>query len=414
MYKFQVFLVVMLCLSFCVWAEEIPEHPLIRPFPGSVLAENMSKHYDFDAYDFRVQNPDTGKNEKKTVKGEYWRLLYEVRRADGSRNTDISKLEFIENFRAAAEEMGGEILYEDRSFLTFSVPRDDGGITYCEYTGNASLGQQYLTIVDEKPFKKSLVFGPAQMKSALDKDGRVLLYEILFDYDKASLQKESLKQLEHVITLLQENPDLTLEVQGHTDDQGSDDYNLDLSQQRAETVRAFLLLFGVPDQSLFAKGYGESAPVAPNDSEENRAKNRRVELVKVDAVATDASSAESSREALGEVILGEWSIEPNARADGGSISFGDDGKYVMEERFKDGTGGGTKGDYRLDCVSSPVRIALYLGPVDNAGAALTTRYAIVRALADGRVEIQFSDDGEYPEAFVDDPDGALSMLLVRK
>ncbi|MBN1551073.1 OmpA family protein [bacterium] len=275
-------LAVVFCFCFCILAAGIPEHPLIRPFPGSVLAENMSKHINFDAYDFRIKNPETGKNEKKTVKGEYWRLLYEVRHEDGSRNTDISKVEFAENFRAAAEDLGGQVIFEDQAYLTFTIPRDDGGVTYCEYTGNASLGQQYLTIVDEKPFKRSLVFGPAEMKTALDKDGHVLLYEILFDLDKAYLQKKSLKQLEHIITLLKENPDLKLEVQGHTDDQGSDEYNRDLSQRRAETVRNFLLLFGVPEQSLVAKGYGESAPVAPNDTEENRAKNRRVELVKLD------------------------------------------------------------------------------------------------------------------------------------
>ena len=148
-------------------------------------------------------------------------------------------------------------------------------------TGNAGLGQQDLIIVDEKPFKKSLTFGPAEMKAALDAEGRIQLYGILFDLDKATLQLESSKQLQHMVTLLKDNPDLMLEVQGHTDDQGSDDYNLNLSQRRAETVVAYLGLFGIDTSRLVPKGYGESKPVIPNTTEEGRAKNRRVELVKL-------------------------------------------------------------------------------------------------------------------------------------
>jgi len=157
---------------------------------------------------------------------------------------------------------------------------DDGGVTWLRVSGNAGLGQQDLIIVDEKPFKKSLTFGPAEMKAALDAEGRVQLYGILFDLDKSSLQPESTRQLQHVVILLKDNPDLTLEVQGHTDDQGSDDYNLELSQLRAETVVAYLGLFGIDSSRLVPKGYGESKPVMPNTTEEARAANRRVELVK--------------------------------------------------------------------------------------------------------------------------------------
>ncbi|HOO39797.1 MAG TPA: OmpA family protein, partial [Deltaproteobacteria bacterium] len=93
----------------------------------------------------------------------------------------------------------------------------------------------------------------------------------------------SVKQLQHVVTLMKDNPELILEVQGHTDDQGSDDYNMKLSQQRAETVVTYLELFGIDTGRLVPKGYGESKPVMPNTTEEGRAKNRRVELVKPSA-----------------------------------------------------------------------------------------------------------------------------------
>jgi len=129
-------------------------------------------------------------------------------------------------------------------------------------------------------FLKTRTIDKAEMKAALDAEGRVQLYGILFDLDKSTLQIESTKQLQHLVTLLKNNPDLMLEVQGHTDDQGSDDYNLRLSQLRAENVVAYLGLFGIDSNRLAPKGYGESKPVIPNTTEEGRAKNRRVELVK--------------------------------------------------------------------------------------------------------------------------------------
>jgi outer membrane protein OmpA-like peptidoglycan-associated protein len=282
---FLIALAAMLTFSFMgavsLAAEEVPEHPLIRPFPGSVLAQSLSKYVRYEAFDFLVSNAETGKKEKVTVKGEYRRLLYEVFKDNGERNKEISRLEFFENYKAAALEQQGEIKYEDsKGVLVFTVPRDDGGITWCQVEPTR-FGQTYLTIVDEQPFKKSLTFGPAEMKAALDKDGRLILYDILFDYDKATLQQSSDKQLQHIVTLMLENPELRMEVQGHTDSQGGDEYNLGLSQRRAETVVAYLNLFGISEDRIYAKGYGESEPVETNETEEGRAKNRRVELVRV-------------------------------------------------------------------------------------------------------------------------------------
>ena len=120
-----------------VLAKTVPEHPLIRPYPGSVLAQNMSKFQKFNAADFYVTDPATKKRIKKTIKGKYWRLLYEVRTPSGERVRDISKLEFFENFKAAALEKGGEVRYEGSGQLVFTVPNDEGGTTWCRVAGNA-------------------------------------------------------------------------------------------------------------------------------------------------------------------------------------------------------------------------------------------------------------------------------------
>ncbi|KIX15017.1 OmpA family protein [Dethiosulfatarculus sandiegensis] len=151
-------------------------------------------------------------------------------------------------------EKGGKVVWEDRGQLVFTLPNQQGGTTWCRVTANSGLGQQYLNIVGGKPFRKSFAFGPAQMEEALDTDGRVRLYGILFDFDKATLVPESLKQLGYMIILLKENPDLNLEVQGHTDNKGSDNHNLELFQRRAETVVVFMGLFGVDSNRFIPKG----------------------------------------------------------------------------------------------------------------------------------------------------------------
>lgn len=263
-------------------AQKVTEHPLIRPFPGAALHERSSVYATFDAFDFQVKNPETGRAERKTVQGEYRRLLYYLYKEDGTRNTSVSRLEYFENFKTAALALGGEIQWEDSRGLVFTIPREDGGVTWCRVEVSEGAGSTTLIIIDEKPLETVLEFGPAQMKAALDAEGKVALYGILFDYDKATLQQSSSKQLQEVLTLLLDHPDLRLEIQGHTDSDGNAAYNLRLSEQRAASVLNYLVLFGVDPSRLQAKGYGETMPVAPNDTAENKAKNRRVELVRLD------------------------------------------------------------------------------------------------------------------------------------
>jgi outer membrane protein OmpA-like peptidoglycan-associated protein len=264
-----------------VQATEVKEHTLIRPFPGSVVEQKVQQIYeDFGEFSFWVTDPQTGKKAKEAIQGRHWRLTYVLLDAKGKWDASRSILEYRENYKAAALENGATILYENQGYLTFRLPGDGGSETWCQvHISNKSM--QELQIIEREGFKKSLTFGPAEMKAALDAEGRVQLHGILFDLDQASLQPESSQQLQHVVTLLKDYPDLKLEVQGHTDDQGADDYNLELSRHRAETVVAYLGLFGIDASRSIARGYGESRPVMPNNTAEGRAENRRVELVKL-------------------------------------------------------------------------------------------------------------------------------------
>ena len=107
----------------------------------------------------------------------------------------------------------------------------------------------------------------------------VNMSDVLFDVDKATLKPEAREKLAKVAGILETHPDLKLQVEGHTDSTGSDDYNQKLSENRASSARDFLVSQGIHSTEITAKGFGESVPVASNDTAEGRQKNRRVELV---------------------------------------------------------------------------------------------------------------------------------------
>lgn len=120
--------------------------------------------------------------------------------------------------------------------------------------------------------------GAANLASELDQSCHVALYGVLFDFNKSTLQPASAPVLQKVADLLAKEPTLKLEVQGHTDNVGDDAYNQKLSEARARSVMVWLTQHGVAAGRLSAKGYGKTMPVADNDSDEGRAKNRRVEI----------------------------------------------------------------------------------------------------------------------------------------
>jgi outer membrane protein OmpA-like peptidoglycan-associated protein len=108
----------------------------------------------------------------------------------------------------------------------------------------------------------------------------VTLLGVLFDFNKATLKPESDPVLERVLAFLRKAPGMKLEVQGHTDNVGGDDYNLKLSDARSKSVLTWLTEHGIKIDRLSFKGYGKTRPIATNDTDEGRAKNRRVEIAR--------------------------------------------------------------------------------------------------------------------------------------
>jgi OOP family OmpA-OmpF porin len=106
--------------------------------------------------------------------------------------------------------------------------------------------------------------------------------QIQFEFNKAVIRPVSFKILDEVVDVLKQNPKITLEVQGHTDNIGGAAYNLGLSQRRADSVRAYLVQHGIDASRLASKGYGLTQPLLPNTTEANRALNRRVQFIRTE------------------------------------------------------------------------------------------------------------------------------------
>lgn len=134
----------------------------------------------------------------------------------------------------------------------------------------------YNTTVDLKKKKASKKLD-VKLKQ-LKEDTKLTLNDITFEVNSADLNESSYAELDRVAKLMKDNPTINIEISAHTDNVGSETYNLRLSKRRASSVETYLLEQSVSDSRLISKGYGESKPAFPNDTDENKAKNRRVEL----------------------------------------------------------------------------------------------------------------------------------------
>jgi OmpA-OmpF porin, OOP family len=138
----------------------------------------------------------------------------------------------------------------------------------------------FVSVLEKQAMQSSLGFlDAAAMKKALDEKGRVALY-INFDLDKAMLRPDAQPIIEEIHKLLASDGSLKLSIEGHTDSTGKADHNRELATARARSVLGALVGLGVDASRLSSKGFGPDKPIADNATDEGRAKNRRVELVK--------------------------------------------------------------------------------------------------------------------------------------
>ena len=303
------------------------DHPVIKRFAGSTIIGYDQKRFDqyqlqagpFKRYDARAGAPEYAQT--LALEGAVTRIWYESPGA-------TTATELLRNYENELTAGGFEILYDStkdgslravpgylirfggdpvrtsRTKYVFAAANQDGtrfaslklarpsgdlyvGVTTVEWAApdptykTQKAAYAAVEIVEVAAMQQQMVtVSASDMSKAMAATGRVALYGILFDTNKADIKAESKPALVEIDKLLKADPALKLRVVGHTDNQGALDANIALSKRRAEAVNAALVAqYGIVASRLSAFGVADLAPVASNASEDGRAKNRRVELV---------------------------------------------------------------------------------------------------------------------------------------
>lgn len=245
------------------------DHPMFTRMPGYWIYKCVDKQ--FDAHTFV-----TGPGKKETVEGRKatWTYYPQAKATDKP-----SELQIKRNFEAAIQKAGGKVVGADKGRETFMLNADGKDIwveVWAEFTGKYGF-----TIVEKKAMTQDIVANAEVFSNDIRSTGHAAIYGIYFDTGKSVIKPESDAALGEIAKLLMGDPGLKLNVVGHTDNVGQMDANMKLSQARADAVaQALVTKHGIAAARLRGYGVSSLAPVATNDSEEGRAKNRRVELVK--------------------------------------------------------------------------------------------------------------------------------------
>jgi len=273
------------------------DHPLISRYPGAVITEYSTT--EFDEYTLplgKLEQDHWAKSQH--LEGKLTRIHYEVPHTRSTlevfRNYQqaLARAGFQALFTCSGAECGGGIVgavgwcggCSPRQLSTkLSRPEGDAYVSvHLEQDNSGTPIATQVDVIEIKPMESGLVAVNAEsLAGDITRTGHASVYGILFDTGKADVKPESDATLKEIAKLLSQNAQLKLYVVGHTDNVGTLAANTELSRRRAESVMKVLTgKYGVAASRLQAAGDGPTAPVASNDSEEGRAKNRRVELVK--------------------------------------------------------------------------------------------------------------------------------------
>ena len=225
---------------------------------------------DFDAFEF-----ETGKRDKAIVEGRRTKLTYRVE----DRSKEPSGLAVVRNYENAIKSVRGTVLFMDRDrFVNGKIVKDGKEIWAQVEKGN---GLIWLTVVEKAGMAQEIVANAEAFSNDIKTTGHAAIYGIYFDTGKSVIKPESDAALVEIAKLLKGDAKLKVNVVGHTDSVGGIESNMKLSQDRANAVvQALTGKHGIEANRLKAYGVGPLSPVASNDTEEGKAKNRRVELVK--------------------------------------------------------------------------------------------------------------------------------------
>jgi OmpA-OmpF porin, OOP family len=247
-------------------AEGCKDSPIITRMPGGTI--HTCENKEFEQVKVPVAKDADGNVTEKTLEGEYHSWDYGTR-------AGVSEIQVFRNFETALKQAGFRIVYEDTPIV---ITANKGDTWYWLQNSGEYYYQTFLTV---KSMQQEVTADASSIADELNKSGHMALYGIHFETGKATILQDSESVLTEIAKMLQQNPDVKVSVEGHTDNVGSGTSNQALSEKRAQAVVAWLTSHGIDASRLKAKGWGASKPVDDNATDDGRAKNRRVELVKI-------------------------------------------------------------------------------------------------------------------------------------
>jgi len=252
-------------------AEGSKDSPLFTRMPGYHIYR-----YDdlqFDKYEFKVSDAKT-----QVVEGHHLLIYYDL----NNNVTPPSPLQVVRNYINAIKKIGGQLVYEwDDAGENVVLKVAKNGVETWSHIYASGNGSYTINLIEKQSMNQDVVADANSLMNSIKESGKVAVYGIYFDTGKSTLKPESDPTLQEVAKLLKSNPNLKLYVVGHTDNVGVYESNMMLSVERAlAVVNTLVSKYTINAARLTACGDGPTSPVATNDTEEGKALNRRVELVK--------------------------------------------------------------------------------------------------------------------------------------
>lgn len=273
-------LLIMFCVTSLLFAQEMDaegckDHPFFNRLENYYI-DGCKENYN--EYEFMMGNDKT-----QILEGTLIDILYTY---DGPFGPNLpSKLQVIRNYENAIAKMGGQKVY--------SRTTDDGGWTGATFHLQKDGSEYWLGIydlinnpVDQFTFVLLTVEGMKQEITANEmfekiNSGLPITLYINFETGKSAIKSDSENIVEELYQMMNENPDLKILVEGHTDNVGNKSSNQSLSEKRAASLKTALVTKGISSSKIETVGFGQDQPLADNSTDEGRAKNRRIEIKKI-------------------------------------------------------------------------------------------------------------------------------------
>jgi len=227
----------------------------------------------------------TGSNKTDVKEGNLFHIYYRYNFDAGVKAK--SGLQVIKNYEVAITQNGGKLIFKNsnadegpfEATFFFTSNAKEYWVQLTSFAGTANAIEAYsLNVLEMEAMKQEV--DATSMFQAINKNGSIALY-INFETGKSVIKPESRQIIDQIAEMLKQNPGLKISIEGHTDNVGSEKSNLSLSESRARSVMEAVLAKGIDKARLSTKGWGQAKPIAENTTEDGRAKNRRVEIVKL-------------------------------------------------------------------------------------------------------------------------------------